>query len=167
VSPEPIQDLLRSLYRHAIDQADQLQPALQRMMDTSVAGSPADLDYKTTARSVRSQDREELWRRIQINYLHSSAHVHDHVRALALLIADPAAGVPIYAHQTVARAALESSVNLAHVLDPDEAFELRFARGVAFLLSDSDAEVRTAKKVPPNAHMEAPGPRVSSVAATT
>ncbi|WP_144128329.1 hypothetical protein [Catellatospora sichuanensis] len=136
-----------------------MQPTLQRMIETSITGSPADLDFKTVARSVRARDRQELWSRIQINCLHSAVNVSDHLRALALMLSAPTVGVPVYAHTTVARVAVESAANVAHVLDPAEAFELRFARGIAFLIDDSRSAQQAAKRVPGNAYMQAPGPR--------
>jgi hypothetical protein len=47
---------------------------------------------------------------------------------------------------------------VAYVLDRDCPFELRFARGVAFLISDFGAAHRAANRVPGNAYMPAPGP---------
>ncbi len=45
--------------------------------------------------SVRSQD---LWSRVAMSWLHHPVNAADHTRAIALLLARPDAGAPIYAH---------------------------------------------------------------------
>ncbi|HCU49191.1 MAG TPA: hypothetical protein DGG94_05175 [Micromonosporaceae bacterium] len=149
---------LQLLHQLTLAQADDLQPAMDRIMASGKVGSPMTSDFKKVSRSVRSADRLELWRRIQLASLHMAVNVADHVRALALLLSQPSVGVPVYAHSTAARVAIESATNVAYLLDRAESFDLRFARGVAFLISDSDQARRTAVKVPGNAYMPAPGP---------
>jgi hypothetical protein len=147
------------LHRLALDQAEDLQPALGRIMECSRVGSPSDIDFKTVSSAVRSEDRTALWRQIQLNCLHMAVNVGDHVRALALLLSQPDVGTPIYAHATVARVAIESATSVAYILDRAAAFDLRFARGIAQLVSDSDAARRTAYCIPANTYMAAPEPQ--------
>jgi len=146
------------LHRLALDQADDLQPAMQRIMEPSPVGSPTDNDTKTVSRSVRSEDRQRLWRQVQLDCMHMAVNVADHLRAVALLLSQPDVGVPVYAHTTAARAAIESATNVAYILDRDHPFELRFARGIAFLINNSREACRAASRVPGNAYMLAPGP---------
>jgi hypothetical protein len=146
------------LHQYALAQADELQPAMDRIMESSPVGSPTDRDVKKVLRSARAEDRRRLWSRVQLSCVHMAVNVADHVRALALLLSRPADGIPIYAHSTVARVAIESATSAAYILDRSAPFDLRFGRGIALLISDSDAARRAANQVPGNAYMVAPGP---------
>jgi hypothetical protein len=130
-------------------------------MEISAVGSPADADFKTVIRSARNEDRQKLWGQVQLSCLYMAVNVADHVRAVALLLSQPSVAVPIYAHSTAARVAIESATNAAYILDRNAPFDLRFARGIAFLISDSDAARRAANRVPGNAYMPAPGPEAT------
>jgi hypothetical protein len=140
------------------EQADELRPALERFMARSDVGSPTDRDFRAIAKSVRNQDRQKIWQQVQLNCLHQAVNVADHLRAIAVLLQPRAEGVPVYAHATLARVAMESAAKVAYVHDRAAVFELRFARGVASLITDSDQAVRTARPIPGNAYMPAPGP---------
>jgi hypothetical protein len=107
--------------------------------------------------SVRSGDREALWSQLQFNCLHLVVNVADHLRALGIVTASGAAGLPIYAHATLARVAVESAAWLGYILDHDQVFETRFARGIAHMLADADAARRGASKIPGNPYMTPPG----------
>ena len=146
------------LHQLALEQAGDLQPAMDRIMQSSAVDSPTDNDFKTVSRSARTEDRQKLWGQVQLNCVHMAVNVADHVRAVALLLSKPSVGIPIYAHSTMARVAIESATNVAYILDRNCPFDLRFARGIAFLIRDSDAARRAANRVPGNAYMPAPGP---------
>jgi hypothetical protein len=53
------------------------------------------------------------------------------------------------------------ATNIAYLHDAGAAFELRFARGVAFLISDANLARKAADRVPGNTHMSTPGPRIT------
>jgi hypothetical protein len=139
------------------EQADDLRTAVDRYTTaTAPAAAPASLDHRRVLTSVRSADRQALWARVQLNCLHLAVNVADHVRALGVLIAAPNVGLPIYAHATLARVAVESAAWLGYVLDRNCPFDVRFARGIAHLLADADAARRGASKIPGNAYMPPP-----------
>jgi hypothetical protein len=66
-------------------------------MDSSPADSSTDKDFKHILRSVRSDDRRQLWSRTQLACLNMAVNVGDHVRSLSLLLSQPSVGIPIYA----------------------------------------------------------------------
>ena len=160
IPTDPVLDYFQRLHQLVLAQADEIQPAMARIMERSPIGSPTDEDTKKVLHSTRTSDRQVLWQRVQLNCVHTAVNVGDHVRALALLLSQPSVGVPIYAHSTVARVAVESAAMTAYLLDCDASFDVRFARGIAFLIDDSVAASRAAKRVPGNPHMAAPGTEV-------
>jgi hypothetical protein len=74
---------LEELHTLALEQADNLQPTMDRIMDSSPADSSTDKDFKHILRSVRSDDRRQLWSRTQLACLNMAVNVGDHVRSLA------------------------------------------------------------------------------------
>lgn len=157
IPTDPVPGYFQRLHQLVLAQADEVHPAMARIMERSPVGSPTDEDLKRVLGSTRSSDRHLLWQRVQLNCLHTAVNVADHVRALALLLSQPSVAVPIYSHSTIARVAVESAAMTAYVLDRDVPFDVRFARGIASLINDSVAATRAAKRVPGNPHMEAPG----------
>ncbi|MEU1398303.1 hypothetical protein ABZ403_19885 [Micromonospora zamorensis] len=154
---DPSVDFLHRAHQLCEDQADDLREALGRYMDgVGGPGTVAARDHARLLASVRSADRQTLWSKVGINCLHLAVNVADHVRAVAVLLAQPQAGVPIYAHETVARGAVESAAMLMYILDREQAFESRFARGVAHLIADATAARSAASVVPRNAVMASP-----------
>ena len=141
---------LKRLHDLAEAQADDLRPGMNRIMKSSPVDSPTDQDLKWVLRSARSEDRRELWGRAQQACLHMAVNVADHVRSVAVLLSQPSVGVPIYAHSSLARVAIESAANAAHILDRNAPFPVRLGRGIALLISDSDKARLTADRVPGN-----------------
>src|SRR5690242_8010033 len=134
---------------------------MNRIMKSSPVDSPTDQDLKWVLRSARSEDRRELWGRAQQACLHMAVNVADHVRSVAVLLSQPSVGVPIYAHSSLARVAIESAANAAHILDRNAPFPVRLGRGIALLISDSDKTRLTADRVPGNPYMVTPGPEAN------
>ncbi|GAA4256479.1 hypothetical protein [Dactylosporangium darangshiense] len=158
MSSDPSIAAMRRMHQLCTEQADDLRATMERTQATAASpGAPASRDHARILSWTRSADRQNLWSRAAINGLHMAVAVADHVRALSLLLTDPA-DVPIYTHATVARAAVESAAMIAHLLDAAASSEVRFARGVALLIADSDAARRAADQVPAMGPMPAPGP---------
>ncbi len=148
--------------RFCREQADDLQTLLSSVLDsTAPIGAPATLDHKELLSSVRSADRQELWAKGMLACLHMAVHVTDHVRALGVLCAQTEIGVPLYAHATLARSAVETAALLMHVLAKRQPFEVRFSRAVALLIADSGMAAKSAARVPGNAYMASPGAAVA------
>jgi hypothetical protein len=124
--------------------------------------SPADLDHRTLLAAVRSEDRQQLWSRIAVAHMHLAVHATDHVRALGLTLSDPQVGVPVYAHASLARAAIESAGLLLYLLADNEPFQVRLARGVALLIVDAGEAAKAADQVRGNPYMPEPGPAVTA-----
>lgn len=156
--PSHIVSFFQQLHRFVLDQADDLRSAMDRFMAPSRAGTPTDRDFKTVSRGVRAKDRIALWQEVQLDCLHLAVNVGDHVRALSLLLSQPGVGTPIYAHATAARVAIESATLVAYIHDRNAGFDLRFARGIALMIQDSDEARKAANRVPANPYMAAPGP---------
>ena len=124
--------------------------------------SPADMDNRTLLAAARSDDRQQLWSRIAVGHMHLAVHATDHVRALGLILSDPQDGVPVYAHASLARAAVEPAGLLLYLLADNEPFEVRLARGVALLIVDAVEAAKAASRVPGNPFMPEPGPAVTA-----
>lgn len=151
------------LHHLVFAQARDLQPTLDRILGFNpLPGAPTDLDYKTIIGSVRSEDRDVLWRNIQFGCLHMAVNVADHVRSLAMVLVRPDGGVPVYTHTTLARVAIEAATNIAYIHDSVSPFELRFARGIAFLIYDVNEARKNANRVPGNSCMPSPGPAATT-----
>jgi hypothetical protein len=104
MTADPALAFLRQVHQLCAEQADDLFAAVDTLMAADAApAAPASRDHARLLSSVRSQDRQELWRRVGMSWLHLTVNVADHVLALALLLAHPDAGVPIYACASLAR----------------------------------------------------------------
>ncbi|GAA4469790.1 hypothetical protein [Phytohabitans houttuyneae] len=158
MTTDPPTAAVRRMQQLCREQADDLRETLERTQETVAApGTPASRDHARMLSWTRSTDRQDLWSRAAINALHMAVAVGDHLRALSVLLADPD-DVPIYTHATVARAAVESAATIMHLTDATVPSAVRFARGVALLITDSDAARRAAAQVPNIGPMKAPGP---------
>ncbi|MGW3610572.1 hypothetical protein ACWD6N_11890 [Micromonospora sp. NPDC005163] len=154
---DPTDDFLMRASRFCREQADDLQGLLGPILDFAApTGAPATRDHKELLSAVRSADRQELWSRAAFACMHMAVHVTDHVRALGVLLAQPQAGAPVYAHASLARSAVEAAALLMHVLAEGQPFEVRFSRGVALLIADSGMAAKSAARVPGNAYMASP-----------
>jgi hypothetical protein len=159
---DPAADLVTKAGRFCSEQADDLDELLGPILEASaLTDAPATRDHQRLLASVRSADRQQLWSRAVFACMHLAVHVTDHVRALGVLLAQPQVGVPVYAHASIARAALESAALLAYVLAEGQPTDIRLARGVALLLADADAAAKTARRIRGNAMMRSPGPMVA------
>ncbi|GIF25726.1 hypothetical protein BJ973_004003 [Actinoplanes tereljensis] len=162
MAADPTAEFLIRAARSCHDQADDLYALTRTVLnDAAPPRSPADGDHRTLLTSVRSDDRQQLWHRIGIAQINLIVHTTDHLRTLGTVLAEPRARVPVYAHAALARAAVESSAMLLHLLATGSSFPTRLARGVALLLTDADEAVRAAKNVEGNAYMASPAPAVT------
>jgi hypothetical protein len=161
---DPAMPFLTRMHRLCQEQADELLAVLDQCLSWQASpAAPTSRDHARVLTSVRADDRQALWSQVQMNCLMLAVNVADHVRALAVLLAQPHVGVPIYAHATTARVALESAAMLAHILDvTDRGFEVRFARGIAHLITDADEARKAAANVPANAVMPSPAVRIAA-----
>jgi hypothetical protein len=161
MSADPALLFLQRIHGLCEEQAADLFAALGTLMAATAApATPATRDHARLLSSVRSRDRQELWSRVGMSWLHMSVNVADHVRALALLLARLDVGTPVYAHTSLARVAVESASVLLYMVDAGGGFEERFGRGVALLIADADLASKAAAKVPGNAVMAAPAAAV-------
>ncbi|WP_327040000.1 hypothetical protein OG400_18840 [Micromonospora ureilytica] len=159
---DPTVEFLTRASRFCREQADDLQGLLGPILaSTASASAPATRDHKELLSSVRSADRQELWSRAAFACLHMAVHVADHVRALGVLLAQSQVGVPVYAHASLARSAVEAAALLMHVLAEGQPFEVRFSRGVALLIADAGMAAKSAARVPGNAYMASPDAAVA------
>lgn len=158
MAASPVVRYFELLHQLTLDQADDLQRAVERIMEAGSAVSPFSRDHRKVLGSARNNDRLKLWQAVQHACLHVTVNVADHVRTLAMVLSHASEGVPVYAHASIARVAVEGAAYIAYLLDAGEPFETRFARGIAFLIADSDHARRAASKVPGNLRMKAPGP---------
>ncbi|MFG1833860.1 hypothetical protein [Micromonospora chersina] len=156
-SPDPAGDLLIRVGRLCREQSEDLRAALADVLATTApADAPASRDLRALLASVRTDDRQQLWGRVGQAWLHLAVHVADHVQALAVLLAGARSWVPVYAHASLARSAVESAATAIGLLADGQQFEARLGRGVALLLRDAREAVKAANDIPGNAYMASP-----------
>jgi hypothetical protein len=156
MSAEDSVEFLRRAAMFCEDQADDMRDSVGRLLNAEGPGAVESKDYSRILTSVRSGDRQRLWQMVRVNCLHLLVNVADHLRAIKLLLSQPQVGVPIYAHATAARVAVESGAMLMYLLDDEQSSDVRFSRSVAHLIADANAASRAAALVPANALMASP-----------
>lgn len=151
--------LLVSAGRLCMAQAFTLQQTLVRVHGAAApAHAPASADERALLTAVRSQARRKIWGDCALSLLNIGVHVADHVHSFGLLLAQVRElGVPLYAHATLARGAVESTAWLWWLLADGQDFDARLGRGTAFLVEDAGLAVKAADQVPGNAYIPAPG----------
>jgi hypothetical protein len=150
-------DFLTQASRLCHEQGEDLRAALTDVLATTASpDAPTSRDLKTLLASVRSDDRHQLWSRVGQAWSHLAVHVADHIHALSVLLGDAPSWVPIYAHASVARSAVESAATVIHLLADGQPFEARLRRGVALLLYDAREAAKAANDVPGNGYMGPP-----------
>ncbi|MEV0898213.1 hypothetical protein [Actinoplanes sp. NPDC049802] len=156
-------DFLTQAGRYCREQADELQDLLSIVVQrTAPPGAPATQDHRALLASVRSDDRHSLGSQAVVAGLSLAVSVADQVRWLGVLLARPDDAVPLYAHASLARSALEAAALVAHLFADGQPFPIRLGRGVAFLLADADAAANGAAGIPGNPYMPTPGPGVQA-----
>ena len=160
---DPPAELLIRAGRYCREQADELQTLLSTVLETAAPpGAPASQDYRALLTATRSEDRHALESRAVVAGLNLAVSVADHVRWLGALLARPQEAVPLYAHASLARSAVEAAALVAHLFADGQSSDIRLGRGVAFLLADADAAASGAAGIPGNPYMPAPGPSVQA-----
>lgn len=155
--PDLAGDFLTRASRLCHEQGEDLRAVLTDIMAaTTPPDAPASHDFKMLLASVRSNDRQQLWSLVGQAWLHLAVHVADHLHALAVLLADARSWVPVYAHASLARSAVESAATVIYLLADSQQFDARLGRGVALLLSDARQAAMAANDVPGNAYMASP-----------
>lgn len=160
---DPVVQFLTRAGRYCREQADELQGLLSTVLETTAPpGAPASQDYQALLTATRSEDRHALGSRAAVAGLNLAVSVVDHVRWLGVLLARPQEAVPLYAHASVARSAVEAAATVVHLFADGQPYDIRLGRGVAFLLADADAAANGATGIPGNPYMAAPGPAVQA-----
>ncbi|MEV4830558.1 hypothetical protein AB0K25_19835 [Micromonospora sp. NPDC049257] len=149
--------------RYCREQADELQTLLAVVQEgTAPYAAPATQDHRALLAALRSADRRLLASQAVVAGLSLAVSVADQVRWLGALLARPQQAVPLYAHASLARSAVEAAALVVHLFADGQPWDVRLGRGVAFLLADADAAASGAAGIPGNPYMSAPGRRVQA-----
>jgi hypothetical protein len=160
---DPAAEFLARAGRYCVEQADELQSLLSAVVETTAPpGTPASQDHRALLTATRSGDRQALGSRALVAGLHMAVSVADHVRCLGALLARRQEAVPLYAHASLARSAVEAAALVVHLIADGQPYDVRLGRGVAFLFADADAAASGTVGIPGNPYMAAPGPGVQA-----
>jgi hypothetical protein len=160
--PPLAHEAMRAFLGHASKcvaaQRSAMDDALNRFADSAPPDCQLALDTKSlNGRGRRTVAQNQLYHRgWRLAYL-MAANVGDHVQAVGDVAVDPPR---VFAHMTLARAALEGAARLTYLLHPRGTLPDRVLRAAALLVASAEEEVKATSELSGR-----PGLRQAAVAA--